>query len=49
MNYKEVLENQIEELQKLQKRIVDNPKSGEIVCEVAKTISALVEQASKIK
>ena len=45
MDYKKVIEEQIEELQKVQKEVIEKKSSGE-ACEVAKTITELCKVAS---
>ena len=49
MDYKKVLENQIEELEKYQKTLINRPGAGETICEIAKTIVTLIEHTSKMK
>jgi hypothetical protein len=49
MDYKKVLENQIEELEKYQKTLITMPGTGETICEIAKTIVRLIENASNTK
>ena len=46
MNYKEILEKQISELEEYQKSIKNRDGFGQVVCEIARTIVTLVEHAS---
>ncbi|TCO69521.1 hypothetical protein [Marinisporobacter balticus] len=48
MDYKNVLENQIKELEKLNSRLVESCEKEEKVCEVARTIMEIAKTAKDL-